>query len=198
MEKSELTPEELEKIRLLQKERNENLIKRFILEQTESKVKDKFSDEELDQELEKRRLSNTTVYDLWRIKGLDEKLLTKPADYKAIFTQEYYQEIYRLNGWNYKGTISQKPWKVGKYTNEIIYYRFSTEVLPFLRIMNPFIMPGVRRFKHHQFLTPGCRIELSKFISQAVEVMKKCNDWNEFRIKYCEKYNVPYQLKFSF
>ncbi len=198
MRKSDLTPEELRKIELLQKKRNENLIKRFILDQTEAKIKNKYSDKELDQELEKRQLTSTTVYDLWKIKGIDSKLLRTPAEYEAIFTQDYYQEIYRLNGWTYKGPIAQKPWKVGKYTNEIIYYRFSHEVLPFLRIINPFIIPGVRKFKHHQYLAPGARIELSKFISQAVDLMKMCNDWNEFRIKYCKMYDVPYQLKFSF
>jgi len=198
MKKTGLSSEELKQIELLQKKKNENLLKRFILDQTEAKVKKRFSDKELDQELEKRKLASTTVEDLWKIKGVDSQLLNKPSDYEAIFNQEYYQEIYRLNGWKYEGPIAQKPWKVGKYTNEIIYYRFSSEVLPFLRILNPFVIPGIRKFKHHQYLTPGARIELSKFINQATEMMKEFDDWNAFRIEYCKRYNVPYQLKFSF
>ncbi len=195
MKTKNLSPEELKKVQLLQEEKNQDLLKRFILDQTEAKVIRKFSDEKLDQELEKRQLINTTLNDLWRIKEFDGKLLKVPSEYKAIFNQEFYKEIYRLNGWKFEGVIAQKPWKVGKYTNEIIYYRFSHEVLPFLRIVNPFIIPGRRKFKHHQYLTPGARIELARFISQAVETMKECSGWNEFRIKYCSKYNVPYQLK---
>lgn len=194
MSKTTLTPEELKQVQLLQDTKNHELLKRFILDQTEAQVKDRFSDKELDAENEKRQLLESIDY-LWKIKNIESKVLRVPADYHAIFSQEYYSEIYRLNGWKYEGLIAQKPWIVGRFTNEIIYYRFSHEVLPFLRIINPFIIPGVRRFKHHQYLTPGSRIELIKFISQAVEVMKSCRNWDEFRIKYCSVYSVPYQLK---
>ena len=195
MKSTKLSSEELKQVQLLQEKKNEDLLKRFILDQTEAKVKNKFSDEKLDQELEKRRLLDT-IGDLWKVKRINGKLLKEPSDYESIFSQEYYQEIYRLNGWEYKGIIAQKPFVVGKYTNEIIYYRFSNEVLPFLRIINPFIIPGRRKFRHHQYLTPGARIELTKFISEATELMKESSDWNDFRIKYCKIYNVPYQLKF--
>lgn len=194
MKKSLITAEELKQLQLLQDKRNQDLLKRFILDQTEAKVKNKFSDKELDTENEKRRLLDS-IDDLWKIKKIDSKVLKTPSDYEAIFTQEYYIEIYRLNNWVYEGPIAQKPWKVARYTNEIIYYRFSQEVLPFLRIVNPFIIPGVRKYKHHQYLTPGARVELEKFIFEAVALMKECNDWNDFRIKYCSKYNVPYQLR---
>lgn len=192
-----MTPEELKQVQLLQDKKNADLLKRFILDQTEAQVKDRFSDKELDTENEKRRLLES-IDSLWKIKNIDNKVLKTPSDYEAIFTQDYYIEIYRLNNWTYEGAIAQKPWKVGRYTNEIIYYRFSHEVLPFLRIVNPFIIPGIRKYKHHQYLTIGARVELEKFISQAVEVMKVCNDWDEFRIKYCTMYNVPYQLNLKF
>ena len=194
MKKSTITPDELKQLQLLQENKNHELLKRFILDQTESKVIDKFSDKHLDTEIEKRRLL-TSIDDFWRIKNLEGQIHKAPADYKSIFTQDFYKQIYRLNGWSYDGIISQKKWKVGRYTNEIIYYRFSHEVLPFLRIINPYVLPGIRRFKHHQYLTVGSRLELEKFINEAVELMVICNDWNDFRIRYCTMYNVPYQLK---
>lgn len=196
MKSSDFTPKELEQIKVLQKEKNQDLIKRFIIDQTESKVKDKFSDKELDAENEKRKILEA-IEDLWKIKNVDSHILRKPAEYKAIFTQDYYIEMFRLNNWNYQGTIAEKPWQAGMYTNEIIYFRFSQEVLPFLRIVNPFIIPGIRKYKHHQYLTLGSRNELSKFISQATDLMKGFDDWDSFRIEYCKKYNVPYQLKFK-
>jgi len=196
MKSSRLNPEELEQVRVLQEKKNHELLKRFIIDQTESKVKNKFSDKELDAENEKRRILET-IEDLWQIKNIDSRILRKPAEYETIFTQEYYMEMFRLNNWTYEGIIAEKPWQAGRYTNEIIYYRFSQEVLPFLRIVNPFIIPGTRKYKHHQYLTPGARNELSIFISQATELMSQFRDWDSFRIEYCKMYNVPYQLKFQ-
>ncbi len=197
MKKTKLSSEEQHRLHLLQEEKNQELIKRFILDEAESKVTDIFSDSELDHELDKRKLLDT-LDQYWRIKNLDQDVQQSPSDYEKIYPQEFYKEIFRLNGWKYEGSISQKPWIVGKYTNEIIYYRFSAEVLPFLRIVNPYFIPGKRKNKHHQYLTPGARVELQRFIEESINVMKQCSDWNEFRIKYCNKYNVPYQLKIIF
>lgn len=197
MRSSKFSKEELKQIQILQEKKNQDLIKRFIIDQTESKVKNRFSDKELDAENIKRKILET-IEDLWKIKSIDTRILRKPAEYESIFHQEYYIQMFRLNNWNYKGLIAEKPWQAGRYTNEIIYFRFSQEVLPFLRIVNPFVIPGIRRYKHHQYLTPGARSELSIFISQATELMKEFEDWDSFRIEYCKRYNVPYQLKFKF
>lgn len=197
MKSYNLKPEDLDQIKVLQEKKNQDLIKRFIIDQTESKVKNRFSDKELDAENEKRKILET-IEDLWKIKDIDTHILRKPAEYEAIFTQDYYIEMFRLNNWNYQGIIAEKPWQAGRYTNEIIYFRFSQEVLPFLRIVNPCVIPGIRKYKHHQYLTPGARTELSKFIFQATELMRNFDDWDSFRIEYCKKYNIPYQLKLKF
>lgn len=193
MKSNKFTEEELEQLKRIQEEKNQEVLKQFILDKTESNINNKFSDEELDKELEKRKLLDS-IADLWKIKNIGTNVLKEPIEHDTIFTQDYYKEIYRLKEWKYEGNISKKPWIVGRYTNEIIYYRFAAEVLPFLRIINPYIIYGKRQYKHHQYLTSGARIKLTRFISEAVEEMKKCGDWNEFRIKYCKKYNVPYQL----
>ena len=119
MKSSRLNPEELEQVRVLQEKKNHELLKRFIIDQTESKVKNKFSDKELDAENEKRRILET-IEDLWQIKNIDSRILRKPAEYETIFTQEYYMEMFRLNNWTYEGIIAEKPWQAGRYTNEII------------------------------------------------------------------------------
>lgn len=185
---------ELKQLKVLQDNKNKEFLKKFILTQTESKVVNRYSDENLDKEIEKRQLLEV-ISDYWQIKSIGSNVLKKPANYEIIYPQEYYKEIYRLCGWPIPKKISTKPWIVGKYTNEIIYYRFSNEVLPFLRIVNPYRIPGKRKYKHHQYLTKGGRIKLSQFIEEAIEEMKKHADWNSFRIAYCNKYNVPYQLK---
>lgn len=196
MKKTEhLSYEEIKRLHSTKRE-DQEFLKNLILDKTESKIKDKFSDKELDFESEKNKLLSD-IESLWKIKKVNNTLLKIPHTYEKIFTQDYYKEIYRLNGWKYQGVIAQKPWKVGRYTNEIIYYRFSSEILPILRLINPTIIPGIRKFKHHQYLTPGARIKLTGFINEAVDLMIECNNWDDFRIKYCTMYNVPYQLKLN-
>jgi len=197
MTNKHLTPQEEAQIKKLRAHKDQDLIKRLIIDRTDSRIKDPFSDKELDNENTKRQLLSS-IQNFWTIKEVGINILKKPSDYEAIFPQEFYQEIYRLNGWSHKGKIAQKPWKVGNFTNEIIYYRFSNEILPVLRIVNPFIIPGFRKYKHHQYLTTGGRIELANFIQQAINTMKECQTWDEFRALYHRRYNVPYQLKMSF
>lgn len=192
--KNKYTEEELRQLEILQEKKNKDFLKQFIFDQTESKIVNKFSDENLDKEIEKRQLLEV-ISDYWQIKSIGSNVLQKPSEYVKIFPQDYYKEIYRLRNWKVPESISSKPWIVGRYTNEIIYFRFSHEVLPFLRIINPYKLPGKRQHKHHQYLTEGARIKLSQFIEEAIEEMKKHDDWNSFRIAYCSKYNVPYQLK---
>lgn len=177
----------------LQKQKNQENLIQYIFQTVEAKVNNKFTDKELDRQNEIKRLLESKK-ELWELDGIKEIVLKQPRGYEVIYYQEYYQEIFRLKGWKYEGIISQKPWVVGKYTNEIIYYRFGEDVLPFLRIANPYILPGLRKYKHHQFFKLVAKETLKRYIDEAVEVMKTCNDWYEFRVKLSEKYNVPYQV----
>lgn len=174
-------------------------LKSLILRKTEEKTKNRFSNEELDIKSEKQKLSETKprLEDLWRLTSVNNTLRRTPSDYEAIFTQEYYQQIYRLNGWTYSGKIYKKPHKVAIYTSEVIYHRFSSEILPILRMVNPTFVFGYRKFKHHQYLTSGARIKLSQFISEATNLMMDCSNWYEFRIRYYHAYGVPYQIKLA-
>ncbi|TXE04739.1 P63C domain-containing protein [Algoriphagus aquimarinus] len=195
--KTKYTEEELRQLKVLQDEKNKKFLKDFILQKTDAKIEVKGSDTNLDKELEKQQLLEIVSH-YWQIESIGESILAWPSDYFKIFPQDYYREIYRLHKWEIPDVISDKPWIVGKYTNEIIYYRFSHEVLPFLRIINPYKIPGKREYKHHQYLTDGARIKLSQFINDAIEEMKNHEDWNSFRIDYCKKYKVPYQLRLIF
>ena len=75
MKKTIISDDELHKLKQLQETKNNESLKRFILEQTESLVKDKFSDKELDTENEKRSLL-TSIEDIWKVKHLDNQILS--------------------------------------------------------------------------------------------------------------------------
>ncbi|MCF0052089.1 P63C domain-containing protein [Dyadobacter sp. LJ53] len=115
--------------------------------------------------------------------------------YAPTFPKDYYQEINRLKGWSKpEDKVYQKPPIVARYTNEIIYRRFPKDILPALQHLNPYIIFGLRKFKHFQWLNEDGKQLLETYIDQAVELMKKCTSWYQFRVKYAQMYGVTFQL----
>ncbi len=88
MKNSKINQNKLGHNKDLQNKNNQELIKRLILEQTDAKVKDRFSDKELDAENEKRKILED-INDLWKIKQISNNILNQPADYEAIFTARF-------------------------------------------------------------------------------------------------------------
>jgi hypothetical protein len=70
-----------------------------------------------------------------------------------MFPDEFFREIYRLQGWEYKpGSAKRTPY-VGKLINKYIYEQLPPGVLDELRTLNPVTERGRRRHKHFQYLT---------------------------------------------
>lgn len=123
-------------------------------------------------------------------------VLSSPKPHRVTFPQAYYKNIYRLNSWKVTDAkIYRKSWKVAIWTIELIYGRFTKETLPQLQQKNPYVTPGVRRFKHFQYLNENGQQMVESFIEQMIEVMETCTTWYEFREKMFENYGIPYQLK---
>ena len=177
----------------LKTEEKEN-VKQLILSLTEEQTYSKYSDANLDKENEKIELLSgefITIGDINRV------VATSVQPYSPIFkiSTGYYQEIYRLNGWpEDDATKYVKKSIVAKYTNQLIYDRFSNEILPILQGLNPYVRYYVRKFKHFQFLTLEAREKVELYVAQAVGLMKECDDWYEFRKKYYHKYGGSIQL----
>ncbi|WP_438944868.1 P63C domain-containing protein [Sediminibacterium sp.] len=163
-----------------------------LLRGPESKIRNKFSDENLDRQNEIIQLIGGSAINLPK---LSDFIAKSKQQYVPTFPQEFYTEIDRLNGWvRPKETRHQKPPIVGRWTKELIYGRFPKEVLPVIEQLNPYMGFGARLDKHFQWLTPGARCKLESFISQAIEVMKISITWYEFKVNYCKKYNLPMQI----
>ena len=69
------------------------------------------------------------------------------------FPDEFYQQLFRLKGWEYKPPSVKRPQFMGKLTNELIYEKLPDGVLQQLREKNPLTSGGYRKHRHHQFLT---------------------------------------------
>ena len=69
------------------------------------------------------------------------------------FPDEFFRQLYRLLGWEYREGQHKRNSNLGKMINKYVYDQLPKEVLPELRRLNPPMESGYRRHKHHQFLT---------------------------------------------
>jgi P63C domain len=83
---------------------------------------------------------------------LDRYLRKDFAAWAKRFPDEFYQQIFRLRGWQWKGMKVNRPSAVAGYTKDLVYARLAPGVLEELEKLNP-IEEGHRRVKHHQYLT---------------------------------------------
>lgn len=96
------------------------------------------------------------------------------------FPNEFYEEMYRLKGWDYSGNA--KTPLVGKITNYLVYDLMPNGVLDELKKRNP-VDEKIhrRRYKHHQFLTEETGIDyLDKHLLSVLSMMRGCDTWEEF------------------
>lgn len=69
------------------------------------------------------------------------------------FPNEFFKQIYRLNGWPYNPNSSKRNQQVGHWINKYIYAHLPPGVLDELRRRNPRKENGYRANKHFQVLT---------------------------------------------
>jgi len=187
------TTTEIQNKKALEIERRQRL-KDLLLLNTEAENRSSALRDEREHEKDTILLMSGISFDDFR--RISHTLSARARTYRAIFSQDFYKQIYRLKGWKIPaGGIAQKPHIVGMYTNTLIYQRFQKEVLPILQTMNPRLATGWRLYKHHQWLTEEGRKELKRFINEAVEMMKQYSTWFAFEQAYCEKHDLPFQLK---
>jgi hypothetical protein len=97
------------------------------------------------------------------------------------FPLQFYEEIYRLRGWNMLNPKLQRPGVVARYTDDLIYMRLAPSLLTILRQKNP-IFHGRRKVKHFQWLTgevgePNLKARLEAIIA----VMRISKSWEELK-----------------
>ena len=162
-----------------------------IIQRTDQKAQEKYSDKNLEREFEKIQLISGEVVS---IPSLERFISEVKSQYQSMFPLDFYKEIYRLNDWDLDPKEYHKPPIVGKWTNQLIYGRFPNEVLPQLQILNPYVNGIHRAVKHFQWLNEKGKEMVSGFIYDAIECMKRFDDWYEFRKEYHVKYGIGYQL----
>lgn len=110
-----------------------------------------------------------------------------------MFPQEFFKQIYRIQGWAYQeGSAKRTPY-VGKLINKYVYEQLPPGTLEELRRLNPLISKGQRRHKHFQFLTPETgNVHLDKQITTVTTLLRISDDKTEFERNFNKAFGHPY------
>lgn len=110
-------------------------------------------------------------------KILDKYLRKELAAWAKRFPDEFYQQIFRLRGWEWKGMKVNRPGVVANYTKDLVYARLAPGILEQLESLNP-IEDGRRPAKHHQWLTPDIgHPALQAHLVGVIAIMRGSSTW---------------------
>jgi hypothetical protein len=108
---------------------------------------------------------------------LDRYLRKEFAAWAKRFPDEFYQQIFRLRGWQWRGMKVNRPGVVANYTKDLVYARLAPGVLAELERRNP-IEAGHRPHKHHQYLTNDVgHPALQAHLSGVMAIMRASTTW---------------------
>ena len=115
---------------------------------------------------------------------LDAFLRKELAAWAKRFPDEFYRQIYRLRGWEWKGRKVNPPQVVAKYTMDFIYDRLAPGIREELEGRMPKDEAGRRRGRLHQLFTDDVgHPALAQHLHAVTMLMKSCDSWDEFRRK---------------
>lgn len=113
---------------------------------------------------------------------LDAFLRQELAAWAKRFPDEFYEHIFRLRGWQWRGRQVNPPHAVAHYTKDLVYARLAPGVLDELERRNP-ADNGHRRSKHHQWLSDDAGVPaLSQHLHAVVTLMRVSESWDQFKL----------------
>src|SRR5690606_29336021 len=116
---------------------------------------------------------------------LDQFLRKELAACAKRFPDEFYNQMFRLKGWQRKDltSSSRRPGAAGMYTNDIVYERLAPGILAELETRNPKNAKGNRKGKHHQLLTEDVgHPALAQHIHALIALMRASSSWDQFML----------------
>jgi hypothetical protein len=95
------------------------------------------------------------------------------------FPRKFYQELFRLCGWEFDPLTVKRPQYLGKLTNKYVYDLLPQGVLERLKEVNPKNEKGVRSRKHHQHLTEETgQVHLERHLTKIITLFEISDDFN--------------------
>ena len=112
---------------------------------------------------------------------LDKFIAKELAAWAKRFPDDFYQEMFRLKNWQWRGMSINRPKYVGKLTKDIVYSRLAPGVLQELEAKNPVDERGHRKSKHHQWLTEDIGHKaLAQHLHAVLAFMRISQSWDQF------------------
>ena len=135
--------------------------------------------------------------DLTKLLALYVQEVFRP--YVSRFPNEFFKELYRVYGWEYKPGNTQSPRYVGKFINKYVYQALPPNVLPKIQELNPINAKGQRPRKNFQHLT-GIVGEphLDKQLAVVTTLLKLSDSPVQFDGIYQRAVGKDYQTRFNF
>ncbi len=173
---------------------NRKELQQLIIDLTDQRTEDKFSDRNLDKELEKHELLSGKEFS---IKELRDYIRSKARPYAPMFPIAYWREMFKLFGWpEHEASKYHKKREAAIFNIEVIYGRFDKGILMSLHVLNPYTGYMTRTYKHFQFLTDEGIQKLATVINEAITMMGQSSTYHDFREKWYKAHGVPYQMNF--
>ncbi len=117
---------------------------------------------------------------------LDRYLSDKLNPWTKTFSDDFYENLFRLQGWDYSRLKpgDPKPAEIGRITRDVVYRRLHPGIVEELERLNPCVVPGRRLQKHHQWLSNEIgHPALKEHLAKIEIVMKLSDDWLDFMSK---------------
>lgn len=112
---------------------------------------------------------------------LDKFLRKELAAWAKRFPDEFYEQMFRLKKWQWKGMKVNRPQVVGRYTNDLVYERLAPGILEQLRERNPKDDKGRRKHKFQQWLTEDVgHPALAQHLYALIGFMRVASTWEQF------------------
>lgn len=112
---------------------------------------------------------------------LDAFLRKELAAWAERFPKAFYQEIFRLRGWEWHSISTKRPRMVGKLTKDIVYARLTPGILKELEDRNPRNESWHRKARHHQWLTEDIgHPALAQHLHAVIAFMRVSSSWGQF------------------
>lgn len=114
---------------------------------------------------------------------LDAFLRKELAAWALKFPKEFYEQIFRLRGWNWSSIAAKRPRVVGKITKDVVYARLAPGIVQELEERNPTVGDkGYRKSRHHQWLTEDVgHPALAQHLYAVIGLMRASRSWDQFK-----------------
>lgn len=123
-------------------------------------------------------------------KVLSAYIASELLPWQKRFPDEFYQEIFRLNGWDFTVSgIKKRPGVIGTWTKKLVYNLLPKGVLEELENKTPKSASGNKTARLHQSLTVDIgNPHLEKQLISVITLMNISDSWNEFLKNFGKKF----------